>query len=103
MTTGIIYAKSKNKAKIQEIRFISPEPVLAEILSKHKPILISEAGWKWIVQWIADIGVIMRSRDYIAFNIAYTLSYALMEGVFTVFSKLGIAEKVGLLKRWTGR
>lgn len=82
------------KKNQQEIRFISPEPVLAEILSKHKPILISETGWNWIVGWIATIGTIMRSRDYIAFNISYIISMVGMSKFMDLLDKLGIGKFV---------
>jgi len=88
---------------VKQIRLISPEPVLAEILAKRKPILISDVGWKWIVSWIAEIGSIMRSRDYIAFNIAYMASYMVLDMAFAVMSKLGFTEKFSILKRLVGR
>jgi len=87
---------------VTQIRFISPEPVLAEILAVHKPILLSETGWKWIVSWIADVGVVMRSRDFIVFNLAYLASMIMMEGVMTVMNKF-IGEKLQLFKRWFRR
>ena len=47
-----------------KIRVIAPYPTLAVILSQHKPLLISEEGWDYIVSWVADIGAVIRSRAY---------------------------------------
>ncbi len=57
----------------QEIGLISREPVLAEILARRRPILIGEEGYMWLVGWVADVGRILRSRETIAYTIAYTV------------------------------
>ena len=85
---------------VHELRIISPEPVLAQLLASRKPILIGEKGYYWVVSWIATIGSIMRSREYIAYNLAYLASYVVMD---LVFATLKVGEKIEMLKRWLGK
>ena len=83
----------------EELRIISPEPVLAHLLASRKPVLIGEKGYYWLVSWVATIGSIMRSREYIAYNLAYLASYAVMSLVFSTFK---IGDKLQMMKRWLG-
>jgi len=59
--------------KGSKVRVIAPYPTVALILSKHKPLLISEEGWDYIISWVADIGSVMRSRAYMV-SVAVSLS-----------------------------
>lgn len=90
-------------AEEKEIRIISSEPVLAEILRYRKPIFISQEGWDWIVDWIATIGSIMRSREYIAYNLAYSISYLVFYGIVEIIDALGFKGLSELLLKLRGR
>ena len=88
--------------KVSEIRFISPEPVLAEILAAYQPRIMSKALWRWFVNWVRDIGTIMRSREYIAYNIAYIASYVVLSGLVTVVETL-VGTRLTLVRKWVTR
>lgn len=59
----------------RELRIISSEPILARILEHRRPILISKEGYDWIVGWIRDVGIILRSREMIARSIAMAIQH----------------------------
>ncbi|GAH73220.1 unnamed protein product, partial [marine sediment metagenome] len=52
------------------LRFVSPNPILALILAKREPKVIPRELNDWAIQWVADIGLIMRSREYMAYTAA---------------------------------
>jgi len=70
------------------IRVIAPYPVLAKILAKHKPILISKEGWDYIVNWVADVGTVMRSREYMVSVIVSVITQAFLGTLTAVASKV---------------
>lgn len=74
--------------RVTEIRLVSPEPVLAEILRRRKPILMGEAGYYWLVDWIESIGRILRNRDMIAYSVATIFMNIGLYGVIEVVSRL---------------
>lgn len=51
----------------EKIRFLDPNPRLAMILREQGPIILPKKVWKWSVDWVQDIGTIIRSRDYWAY------------------------------------
>jgi len=55
----------------EQIRFISPEPKLALILAKREKTILSKELYDYAVGWIADVGTIMRSREYMASMLAF--------------------------------
>lgn len=82
-----------------KIRLISPEPLLANRLRRRAPRLISREGWDWSVDWVQDVGIVMRDRGFIAYTIASTASY----GVFILISELfPVSRKLGILSKALG-
>lgn len=57
-----------------DIRFINPDPKLARFLSEKSLGLLSEEAHEWVVEWVADIGTIVRSRSFMAYTIASVFS-----------------------------
>ncbi|GAH83729.1 unnamed protein product [marine sediment metagenome] len=57
-------------AEEKPLRFVSPDPVLALILAKREPKVIPKELNDWAIRWVADVGIIMRSRDYMAYTFA---------------------------------
>jgi len=57
-----------------EKRIISPVPKLSLKLFEREPQIIPKEAYNWSVRWINDIGTIMRSRSFLAFNIASLLT-----------------------------
>jgi len=86
-----------------EIRLISPEPLLAKLLRRRAPRIISREGWDWSVDWVQEVGIVMRDRGFIAYTIASTASYGffiLISELFPVSRKLGILSKaLGIAER----
>lgn len=70
-------------AEERKIRLISPEPTLANLLREleKKGIRIQMIPLEYrnfIVDWIADIGVVMRDRSFMAYSAAMYLSTAVI-------------------------
>ena len=83
----------------EKIRLISPEPLLANRLRRRAPRIISREGWEWSVDWVQDVGIVMRDRGFIAYTIASTASY----GVFVLISELfPVTRKLGILSKALG-
>ncbi len=86
----------------EQIRFINPRPVLALILAKREPKVIPKELNDWAIQWVADIGSIMRSRDYMAYTAALYGGMGMMSALLrfipdiapldTFLKRLGFAE-----------
>lgn len=78
------------------IQFISPDPLLANILRRREPIVVSREGWDWGVDWVQEVGVVMRDRGFISYTIASTASYSVILAIselFPVSRRLGILSK----------
>lgn len=84
-------------------KFISPEPRLAMILRKREPKLISREDWDWSIDWVQEVGIVMRDRSFIAYTVASTASYGILimvSELFPVSRKLGIFSKaLGIAER----
>ena len=52
----------------KQLRFINPEPRLALLLGAREPKALPRPLYAWSVQWMADVGSIMRSREYMAYT-----------------------------------
>ena len=57
-----------------DIRFVNPNPKLALFLAKRGNTVLSEEAYEWVVEWVADVGSIMRSRSFMAYTAASFLS-----------------------------
>lgn len=53
-----------------DIRFINPDPRLARFLAEKSLGILSDEAHEWVVEWIADVGTIVRSRSFMAYTIA---------------------------------
>lgn len=76
----------------ERLRFISPEPKLAQALRRlEKEIKIEMLPPEYrdyVISWIEDIGSIMRSRSYMAGTVAMYLSMAVITLPFTLMPEL---------------
>jgi len=52
-------------------QILQSRPVIADTLSKRTPLILPSSMYEWAVGWISEIGSTMRSRNFIATNIAY--------------------------------
>lgn len=86
----------------ERIKFISPEPKLAQLLRKRGPI-ISENLHKFIVDYIEDVGTILRDRGFITYTAASFASYGVLlviAELFPTIRRLGIVSKaMGIAER----
>jgi len=80
----------------ERIRFISPEPVLAQALRKRKPVILSEAGYKYVVDWVEDVGRVLRSRDMMVSMAASGVYSVILVGLFALVPGL---REATLLKK----
>ena len=55
----------------QPLRFVTGDPMLAKLLAKRESIVVPKRLYGWGVEWLAEIGSIIRSRSFIASNLAY--------------------------------
>lgn len=70
-------------AERKKIRFISPEPRLSIRLRERRPAIIPEDLYNYGVDWVEDVGMIMRSRSYMAGTIASYIGYGAMLLLFS--------------------
>lgn len=54
-------------------QILQSRSVIADILSKRTPLILPSSIYEWAVGWVSEIGSTMRSRNFIATNIAYGL------------------------------
>ena len=47
----------------RKFSFISSEPRLAKILHERTPIIVPDELYHWLVYWVQDVGVVLRSRE----------------------------------------
>ena len=86
----------------KQLRIIDPNPRLATLLAGRTPQVIPQEFYDWGVQWVADVGSNMRSREFMVSMISFTL---LLEGmsfgarhvkdtriIDTIFKKFGGKE-----------
>lgn len=64
---------SRNTESRPKLRFVREDPVLANILKNRRPN-IGQNAYDWAVEWVEDIGYIIRSRDFMASSIASQIS-----------------------------
>jgi len=74
------------------LRFISPNPVLALILAKREPKVIPKELNDWAIQWVADIGMIMRSRDYMAYTAALYGGMGMMSALLRLIPDVALLD-----------
>ena len=81
-------------------RIISPEPRLAKFLRTRRAVLVPSELYDWTLDWVEDVGSVMRSRENIVYSLASAASYGLLitaSKLFPMTTKLGIvSEALGL-------
>ena len=80
----------RQKFDPRRLRIISDEPVLARLLRKRRPLLIGREGYEWILAWMEDVGIVLRSRENIVLNAAFVANYAILAGIVSLLEALGI-------------
>ncbi len=83
----------------EKIRLISPEPLLANLLRRREPMVLSREGWDWGVDWVQEVGVVMRDRGFIAYTVASTASYGVILAISELFP---VSRKLGILSMALG-
>lgn len=90
-------------AERKPFRLISPEPELAKALRRlEKEIkiqMLPTAYRDWLLTWVEDIGVIMRSRSYLAGTVAM---YVLVAGVTVPFMLVPELKRFKFIARVLG-
>ena len=86
-------------SKREKIRLISPEPRLAFLLRAREPKFIPREGWDWSIDWVRDVGAVMRDRGFIASTVASFASYGILLAVAELFP---ISRKLGIISRAMG-
>lgn len=82
--------------------FISAEPKLAHLLRAREPKILSTETYCFIVDYVGDVGAVMRSREYKVSMLATGATYALLIGatkLFPVLSKFGVLSEAFGVKR----
>ncbi|MBA7631562.1 hypothetical protein ES703_39094 [subsurface metagenome] len=79
------------------LRFISPKPVLAIILAEREPKIMPRDLNDWAIQWVADVGSIMRSRDYMAYTVALYGGMGIISSLLRLLPDVALLDK--MLKR----
>lgn len=91
---------SEDKSRTQ---FISPQPRLAILLRAREPRVFSRGVWDWSVDWVQDVGSILRDRGFITYSMASFASYGVLLVVAELFPatrKFGIISKaMGIAER----
>lgn len=75
-------------AERPKFRLLREEPVVALRLRERRPTIIPEDLYNWAIDWVSDIGKIMRSRSYMAGTLAHFVSIALISTPFVAFPEL---------------
>ena len=63
------------------VRFVDPSLRLAQFLAERGSEVFPDEVREWVMEWIADVGIIMRSRSFIAYTIASLVSGAVLDVV----------------------
>jgi len=73
-------------------RFINPEPRLALLLAAREPKALPKPIYSWAVQWAADVGSIMRSRDYMAYTGALYGTMVVVSGLLRFLPDVALLD-----------
>lgn len=71
-------------AERKKIRFIHEEPWVAQRLRERRPFIIPQEYYDWGIDWVEDVGTIMRTRSYMAGTVASYISYGAMLLLFSL-------------------
>ena len=78
----------------QQIRFIDPQPRLALALHNRKGAILPEEIREYLLNWVADVGVVMRSRSFMVSTVASYVSSGIIAGLAGRFPKSGIISEL---------
>jgi len=78
-------------------RFISPEPKLARLLRQREPRILPRELWDWGVDWVEDVGSVMRSRGYMVSTVAFYAGLGLSSFFLRLLPDVTLLDK--FLKR----
>lgn len=92
--------KIKGVPKIpEELKFISPSPKLALALSKRERTLLPKPLYDYLVDWVEEVGTLMRTKEYMVGFVASAAS----TGVLLVAAKyLPITRRLGIISEALG-
>lgn len=82
----------------ERIRFVSPEPTLANILRARRTILLSEEWKDYVVDWIGDVGATMRTRQYMISAMASGSYYMLLSLILRLMPKTAYGRLLSTTK-----
>jgi hypothetical protein len=87
----------------ERVEFISPEPRLAKLLRSRRPLVVPEVIHKFALDWVEDVGTVMRSREYKVGFVASAAGYGLvllLASVFPAARRLGVvSQALGIAER----
>ncbi len=63
------------------IRLVDPDPRLARFLSERGPKVLPAEVHEWVVEWVYDVGEIVRSRSFMAYTIASVIVNTVLGGM----------------------
>ena len=85
-----------------EFTFISPKPKLAKFLHEREPLILPSDFYHWSMDWVEDVGRVIRSREYKVSILATGATYAafsIIARTFPLVTQLGIiSEALGFKK-----
>lgn len=77
-------------AERERFTLISSEPRLAGVLHERQPKLVPEDLYHWAVDYMEDVGIVMRSREYKVSILASGATYAFLIGLGKAFPVMKI-------------
>lgn len=83
----------------KDLKFLSPEPRLAIALSKREKILLPKEVYDYVVEWIMEVGTLMRTREYMVGFVASATS----TGILLLLSRyLPMTRRLGIISESLG-
>lgn len=86
----------------ERFTFISPKPKLAEFLHEREPVILPTDFFHWSLDWVEDVGRVIRSREYKVSILATGATYAILSVIartFPLVTQFGIvSEALGFKK-----
>lgn len=70
-----------------KLRFLREEPVLALVLRKIDFKILPASLRTWALDWVEDVGRVMRSREMMVGTVASLAYYFIALGLISVFSR----------------
>lgn len=83
------------------LHVVGSEPRLAEFLHEREPLILPSDFYHWSVDWVEDVGRVIRSREYKVSILATGATYALFTVIartFPLVTRLGVVSEAFGLK-----